>query len=151
MPRNAGAKRAISRSGKRSKRRRSGRRHASRRDSDVLYHRRLDPNDAGRSDVILRVESQKTRLGAPETLCCRRRPAAAERALSSNEAVDRIQSEIAKLPEMQRLVLTLRDVDGLSSEEVCNALDISETNQRVLLHRARAKVRAALEDYYTNA
>lgn len=74
-----------------------------------------------------------------------------ERALSSNEAVDRIQSEIAKLPEMQRLVITMRDVDGLSSEEVRSALDISETNQRVLLHRARAKVRAALEDYYANA
>jgi RNA polymerase sigma-70 factor, ECF subfamily len=74
-----------------------------------------------------------------------------ERALDSGEAVERIQSEIAKLPEMQRLVITMRDVDGLSSEEVRSALDISETNQRVLLHRARAKVRAALEDYYADA
>jgi RNA polymerase sigma-70 factor (ECF subfamily) len=74
-----------------------------------------------------------------------------ERALSSNEAVSRIEDEIAKLPEMQRLVITMRDVDGLSSEEVRSALDISETNQRVLLHRARAKVRAALEDYYADA
>jgi RNA polymerase sigma-70 factor (ECF subfamily) len=41
----------------------------------------------------------------------------------------------------------LRDVDGWSSEEVCNALDLTEVNQRVLLHRARAKVRRALEDY----
>jgi RNA polymerase sigma-70 factor, ECF subfamily len=74
-----------------------------------------------------------------------------ERALDSGEAVARIQSEIEKLPEMQRLVITMRDVDGLSSEEVRSALDISETNQRVLLHRARAKVRAALEDYYADA
>jgi RNA polymerase sigma-70 factor, ECF subfamily len=74
-----------------------------------------------------------------------------ERALDSNEAVARIQAEIEKLPEMQRLVITMRDVDGLSSEEVRSALEISETNQRVLLHRARAKVRAALEDYYTDA
>jgi RNA polymerase sigma-70 factor (ECF subfamily) len=74
-----------------------------------------------------------------------------ERALDSAEAVARIQSEIEKLPEMQRLVITMRDVDGLSSEEVRSALDISETNQRVLLHRARAKVRAALEDYYADA
>jgi RNA polymerase sigma-70 factor (ECF subfamily) len=74
-----------------------------------------------------------------------------ERALDSNEAVARIQAEIEKLPEMQRLVITMRDVDGLSSEEVRSALDISETNQRVLLHRARAKVRAALEDYYADA
>jgi RNA polymerase sigma-70 factor, ECF subfamily len=74
-----------------------------------------------------------------------------ERALDSAEAVARIQSEIEKLPEMQRLVITMRDVDGLSSEEVRSALDISETNQRVLLHRARSKVRAALEDYYADA
>ena len=74
-----------------------------------------------------------------------------ERALASDEAVERIESEIAKLPEMQRLVITMRDVEGLSSEEVRSALDISETNQRVLLHRARSKVRAALEDYYADA
>jgi RNA polymerase sigma-70 factor (ECF subfamily) len=74
-----------------------------------------------------------------------------ERALDSGEAVARIEAEIAKLPEMQRLVITMRDVEGMSSEEVRSALDISETNQRVLLHRARAKVRAALEDYYADA
>jgi RNA polymerase sigma-70 factor (ECF subfamily) len=74
-----------------------------------------------------------------------------ERALDSAEAVDRIEAEIAKLPEMQRMVITMRDVDGLSSEEVRSALDISETNQRVLLHRARSKVRAGLEDYYADA
>jgi RNA polymerase sigma-70 factor (ECF subfamily) len=74
-----------------------------------------------------------------------------ERALDSAEAVERIQSEIEKLPEKQRLVITMRDVDGLSSDEVRSALDISETNQRVLLHRARSKVRAALEDYYADA
>jgi RNA polymerase sigma-70 factor, ECF subfamily len=74
-----------------------------------------------------------------------------ERALDSNEAVARIQAEIEKLPEMQRAVITMRDVDGLSSDEVRSALEISETNQRVLLHRARAKVRAALEDYYADA
>jgi RNA polymerase sigma-70 factor (ECF subfamily) len=74
-----------------------------------------------------------------------------ERALASDEAVERIEAEIAKLPEMQRTVITMRDVDGLSSEEVRSALDISETNQRVLLHRARSKVRAGLEDYYADA
>ncbi|HEX7298761.1 MAG TPA: sigma-70 family RNA polymerase sigma factor [Solirubrobacteraceae bacterium] len=74
-----------------------------------------------------------------------------ERALDSGEAAQRIEEEIARLPEMQRLVITMRDVDGMSSEEVRSALEISETNQRVLLHRARAKVRAALEDYYADA
>jgi len=49
------------------------------------------------------------------------------------------------LPPNQRAVVTLRDVEGLDAAEVCNILDVSETNQRVLLHRGRAKVRAALE------
>jgi RNA polymerase sigma-70 factor (ECF subfamily) len=44
-------------------------------------------------------------------------------------------------------VITLRDVEGWSAEEVCNVLDLSETNQRVVLHRARTKVRQALDDY----
>ncbi len=52
---------------------------------------------------------------------------------------------IAELPESQRAVVTLRDVEGLSSKEACDVLDISEANQRVLLHRGRARVRAALE------
>ena len=53
---------------------------------------------------------------------------------------------IAGLPPRQRDVIVLRDVQGYSAEEARNALDISETNQRVLLHRARSKVRAALEE-----
>jgi RNA polymerase sigma-70 factor (ECF subfamily) len=56
-----------------------------------------------------------------------------------------IRRAIDDLPPAQRTVLTLRDVEGWSSEEVCNVLDISPTNQRVILHRARAKVRAALD------
>ena len=55
---------------------------------------------------------------------------------------------IQKLPPAQREVLTLRDVDGWTSVEVCNALGLTETNQRVLLHRGRAKVRRALESYF---
>jgi RNA polymerase sigma-70 factor, ECF subfamily len=54
---------------------------------------------------------------------------------------------IAALPPRQREVITLRDVLGYSAAEARNALDVSETNQRVLLHRARSKVRAALEEY----
>lgn len=58
-----------------------------------------------------------------------------------------ISAAIEALPPMQAQVIRLRDVLGWTSEEVRNALDISETNQRVLLHRARAKVRAAVETY----
>jgi RNA polymerase sigma-70 factor (ECF subfamily) len=58
-----------------------------------------------------------------------------------------IDRAIAALPEQQRQVIELRDVQGWPSDEVCNVLDLSETNQRVLLHRARSKVRAALDEY----
>lgn len=63
-----------------------------------------------------------------------------------NEALSCIEAELALLPAAQRAVLTLRDIEGLDAEEVCNILEIGETNQRVLLHRARSKVRRALEE-----
>jgi RNA polymerase sigma-70 factor (ECF subfamily) len=63
------------------------------------------------------------------------------------EAMQVIEQAIERLPPAQRTVITLRDIQGLSSEEVRNALELSETNQRVLLHRARSKVRSALEEY----
>jgi len=67
--------------------------------------------------------------------------------LVAAETREKVADAIEELPASQRTVISLRDVEGWSAEEVCNALDISETNQRVLLHRARAKVRTALEDY----
>jgi RNA polymerase sigma-70 factor (ECF subfamily) len=70
-----------------------------------------------------------------------------ELALDSKEAQRIVLEAIDTLPERQKVVITMRDVEGLSSDEVRNALDLTETNQRVLLHRARAKVRAALEDW----
>ncbi len=70
-----------------------------------------------------------------------------EHRLLGREAGEQLQKAIDALPANQRLVLTLRDVEGCSTEELCNALGIQETNGRVLLHRARAKVRAALEPY----
>ncbi len=62
-----------------------------------------------------------------------------------------VEAAVATLPPNQGRVLTLRDLEGLSAAEVCNALDLSETNQRVLLHRARAKVRQALEDHFEDS
>jgi RNA polymerase sigma-70 factor (ECF subfamily) len=58
-----------------------------------------------------------------------------------------VEQAIASLPPSQRAVVSLRDVEGWSSEEVRNVLGVSETNQRVLLHRGRSGVRKALERY----
>lgn len=70
-----------------------------------------------------------------------------ERALLGKECRLAIEEAIGDLPDNQRQVITLRDVEGVSAEEVCNILTISETNQRVLLHRARTKVRGVLDPY----
>jgi RNA polymerase sigma-70 factor, ECF subfamily len=70
-----------------------------------------------------------------------------EERLVAAETQALVQQTIAGLPLAQREVITLRDVEGWSATQVCNALGLSETNQRVLLHRARSKVRAALERY----
>jgi RNA polymerase sigma-70 factor (ECF subfamily) len=61
-----------------------------------------------------------------------------------------VAAALARLPSRQRIVITLRDVEGYSAEEVCSILEISAANQRVLLHRARAFVRGELETYVTN-
>jgi RNA polymerase sigma-70 factor (ECF subfamily) len=66
-------------------------------------------------------------------------------ALLSAETRDVVRTAIARLPPAERIVVTLRDVEGWSAGETCEALEISAGNQRVLLHRGRCKVRAALE------
>jgi RNA polymerase sigma-70 factor (ECF subfamily) len=71
-----------------------------------------------------------------------------EARLLSGEVRARLQAAIEALPGGQRAVITLRDVEGWPPTEVCNILAISETNQRVLLHRARSRVRRALEAYF---
>ena len=71
-------------------------------------------------------------------------------ALVSRETMGAIAEAIEALPPSQRAVMTMRDVEGLGSEEVCQVLNISEANQRVLLHRARSKVRKALEGYLSD-
>jgi RNA polymerase sigma-70 factor, ECF subfamily len=70
-----------------------------------------------------------------------------EERFRGRETLAVIGRAIDQLPPMQAEVIRLRDVLGWSSDEVRNALDLTETNQRVLLHRARARVRRALEDY----
>ncbi len=56
-----------------------------------------------------------------------------------------LRTAIEDLPDRQRQVVTLRDIEGLTSEEVCSVLEISESNQRVLLHRGRSRLRQAVE------
>jgi RNA polymerase sigma-70 factor, ECF subfamily len=67
--------------------------------------------------------------------------------LLAGEARREIDAAIAELPPAQRRVITLRDLEGLDADETARLLDISDGNQRVLLHRARAKVRQTLEEY----
>jgi RNA polymerase sigma-70 factor (ECF subfamily) len=68
-----------------------------------------------------------------------------EERLLAGETLQVVAAAIEALPGSQRAVIVLRDVEGWSADEVCNALELTETNQRVLLHRARSKVRKALE------
>lgn len=68
-----------------------------------------------------------------------------ENRLLGRESLDVVRSAIAELPESQQRVIALRDVAGYSAEEACETLEISDANQRVLLHRARSHVRTALE------
>jgi RNA polymerase sigma-70 factor (ECF subfamily) len=74
-----------------------------------------------------------------------------EAQLLTSETMAVLDGALKLLPEAQRLVVTMRDVNGYTAEEVCNVLAISETNQRVLLHRARSKVRGILENHYANS
>jgi len=71
-----------------------------------------------------------------------------EERLLAAETQSRLLDALATLPEAQRLVFTLRDVEGFSAEEVCNLLELTDSNQRVLLHRARLRIRHELEIYF---
>ena len=71
-----------------------------------------------------------------------------EEQLLTQETLAIVDRAIAALPPHQREVITLRDVEGWPAEEVCNVLGLSDSNQRVLLHRARARGRAALERHF---
>jgi RNA polymerase sigma-70 factor (ECF subfamily) len=71
-----------------------------------------------------------------------------EESLVAEETLQLVREAIARLPARQQEVITLRDVEGWDAAEVSDLLRISHGNQRVLLHRARARVRAVLEDHF---
>lgn len=73
-----------------------------------------------------------------------------ERHLAARETEAMVRAAILELPPTQQLVITMRDVEGWDAPDVCDALDISAGNQRVLLHRARSCVRRALAHYFTD-
>jgi RNA polymerase sigma-70 factor (ECF subfamily) len=70
-----------------------------------------------------------------------------EELLERRQTMELVQQAIAELPGNQRTVITLHDVEDVAPEEICNILEISETNQRVLLHRARSRIRRTLEEH----
>jgi len=74
-----------------------------------------------------------------------------EERLLAQETLTRVDAAIRRLPQRQQEVMVLRDVEGWSSEEVCEVLELSAGNQRVLLHRARSRVRESLEAYLERA
>jgi len=71
-----------------------------------------------------------------------------EKDLLTGEMIGIVHKAVENLPVAQQTVITLRDVHGFDAQEVCNTLGLSETNQRVLLHRARSKVRGAVESHF---
>jgi RNA polymerase sigma-70 factor (ECF subfamily) len=101
----------------------------------------LAPDDAGEPAV------DPDRFAENGHWASRPRSFGPEERLLADETMAVVEAAIAALPPSQAIVISMRDVDGFTAEEARNALDISETNQRVLLHRARSKVRQALEDY----
>jgi RNA polymerase sigma-70 factor (ECF subfamily) len=69
-----------------------------------------------------------------------------EERLTAATMAERVRARVAELPDQQRQVVTLRDIEGLDAADVCQLLEISEGNQRVLLHRGRSRLRRMLDD-----
>jgi len=75
-------------------------------------------------------------------------PSMPEYSILLEDSMNLVRTAIDALPEMQRKVITLRDIEGCGAAEVCELLHLTTGNQRVLLHRARARVRQCLQDYH---
>ncbi len=124
------------------------------RESRMVAFSEFADNEAGRPEPA--VDPERFRVATDEypdhwSIAPRPWNSDPETQLLTSETMAALDDAVERLPETQRLVLTMRDVNGWTAEEVCNALAISETNQRVLLHRARSKVRGILENHYSNS
>lgn len=110
----------------------------------------LDDPDEGREPSVApeRFLDRGERWAGHWASAPRRFGALPEEQLFAREALAVVLSEVRALPANQRAVIELRDVEGWEAGEVCHVLEISEANQRVLLHRARSKVRRALEEHF---
>lgn len=120
------------------------------REGRTLPMSQLDGGEAGPTVDPARFHGPDGRFpgGWTSTGVPREWPVQPENAALAGEIRAEIRAALAELPARQREVVTLRDIVGLSSEEACDVLGVSPPNQRVLLHRARARLRSVLEDYY---
>ena len=116
----------------------------AKRESRVTHWSALDDGEAGPAVDAERFDAGR-RWSDPPAHFGNRSP---EQILQRTEALEQLRLAFDQLPQAQRAVITLRDVQGFDPDETCTILEISESNQRVLLHRARSKVRKALEDAY---
>jgi len=114
------------------------------RDARVVPFADLLAADDESGDAIL--ESRFTPNGRWSEPPARWQVNTPEALLLRGEVMGQLEAALETLSPAQRIVVTLRDVEGLSSQDVCNVLEISETNQRVLLHRGRTRLRRDLAD-----
>ena len=115
---------------------------------------RVPPGARGDGGAGLRPAGAVAARGAARLADWQQPPAtwpSPESEVVSREIRRTIEAALVDLPHTHRVVITLRDMDGYSAEEVCNILQIGAANQRVLLHRARAAVRARIEEYFAAA
>jgi len=111
------------------------------RSTGVREHRSIAVGDAGPAVDASRFDASGAWMSPPQHWV-----EDSDERLSAQTLTVPIRDALELLPPRQREVVLLRDVDGLSSEEVCRVLEISEANQRILLHRGRSGLRTALED-----
>jgi len=118
-----------------------------RRDARMRPLSSLQGPDTQRSDLLEAVVGGRTAAASHSPAALWTGGTDPEQELLARELAERIEAAFATLPARQREVIVLRDVEGWTAAEVCNVLGLSDTNQRVILHRARDRVRNELREY----